>query len=276
MSLVLDVARRNFNLSLEYQARWSNDGESTISNGVLLVSHKQSNVPIPPFNAAARVGGTNAIQTLETATSWFRERNRPFSICVESGLDKDIELACNTHHFLLCADLPLLFTESNWSYDLPGLPIETSLVKTPEDLRQFTYVSSRAYSTAGVPEATTQSAFYNRDEIVNSPVKLFVCHSKDQLIGCGLILFASDTAGIYWVSILPQCRGIGYGNTLICELTRRAFEYGARRIVLQATPSAERIYRRLGFSELARLRYYCWPYRRPLRAIPRNDISSLH
>jgi ribosomal protein S18 acetylase RimI-like enzyme len=73
---------------------------------------------------------------------------------------------------------------------------------------------------------------------------------------CSMTVISGTCAGLYWIGTVPAERHRGLGRLVTVAAARAAFDRGARLVTLQATPAAESLYRRLGFVEVTRYRYY--------------------
>ena len=69
--------------------------------------------------------------------------------------------------------------------------------------------------------------------------------------------YLNDPAkSLAWVVTLPEYRGRGLGEACTRLVGNRAFELGARCVVLQASSQGEPIYRRMGYREITRYRWH--------------------
>jgi GNAT superfamily N-acetyltransferase len=66
----------------------------------------------------------------------------------------------------------------------------------------------------------------------------------------------SGSAGIYGVATKPEARGLGIASILMNVAMRAAKEMGYQLAVLDSSPLAENLYKRLGFINVAPLRLY--------------------
>jgi GNAT superfamily N-acetyltransferase len=66
----------------------------------------------------------------------------------------------------------------------------------------------------------------------------------------------SGSAGIYGVATKPEARGLGIASILMVTAMQAAKELGHRLAVLDSSPLAEKLYKRLGFITIAPLRLY--------------------
>jgi len=66
----------------------------------------------------------------------------------------------------------------------------------------------------------------------------------------------SGSAGIYGVATKPEARGLGIASILMITAMQAAKEMGHKLAVLDSSPLAEKLYKRLGFTTVAPLRLY--------------------
>jgi ribosomal protein S18 acetylase RimI-like enzyme len=101
------------------------------------------------------------------------------------------------------------------------------------------------------------------DEVASLPGKyvppkggLFIAFLGGQLAGCVALrpLEPPDTAELKRLYVRPRARGHGLGRSLTQRATERAVQAGYRRIrldTLSTMSDAQRLYRQLGFKEIA-------------------------
>jgi ribosomal protein S18 acetylase RimI-like enzyme len=71
------------------------------------------------------------------------------------------------------------------------------------------------------------------------------------------IVVTPDALGVYSLSTLPECRRLGYGEALLrAAVASEQARTGIKRIVLQSTDAGYSLYRRLGFSDVAKFSVY--------------------
>jgi GNAT superfamily N-acetyltransferase len=87
----------------------------------------------------------------------------------------------------------------------------------------------------------------------NHPLQAWVGHLEDQPVCCAAVMVAAGCIGIYSVGTLPGRRGRGYGEAIVRHAVAAAQAMGARGpLVLQSSPSGERLYRAMGFRQTTR------------------------
>ncbi len=79
---------------------------------------------------------------------------------------------------------------------------------------------------------------------------------EERPAAAAVAILSDGIAGLYWVATLPEARGRGLGEACTRLAGNRAFELGARCVVLQASKMGEPIYRRMGYREVTRYRWY--------------------
>lgn len=89
-----------------------------------------------------------------------------------------------------------------------------------------------------------------------SPQRLFLAYLDGKPIATSLLFTNNNSAGIYYVSTLPNYRNKGCGLRITQAAMQAALRAGYKDIILQATPSGEKIYTRAGFREYCRAEIY--------------------
>jgi len=77
------------------------------------------------------------------------------------------------------------------------------------------------------------------------------------------VIHEPTCAGIYGVGTTPEARGRGLASVLMREILRALRQAGVRTVVLQSTPMAVNLYRRLGFVEYCQIPVYAVPRSKP-------------
>lgn len=79
---------------------------------------------------------------------------------------------------------------------------------------------------------------------------------QGQPVGTSLIALTGSTAGFHQISVLPQWRGKGMASEIVRQMIAWAVMKDANEAVLQASPMGLGVYKKLGFVEDFRLKYY--------------------
>lgn len=78
-------------------------------------------------------------------------------------------------------------------------------------------------------------------------------------VGTAMLSWSGDSAGLYWVSTVPEARRRGIGTAMASVPLAHAREERPDALaVLHATPMGVGMYRRLGFLEYCRIAHYAW------------------
>jgi ribosomal protein S18 acetylase RimI-like enzyme len=196
-------------------------------------------------------------EDLEGIESFFRERGNPYTIwmpdngngpipnLIELGLDHAMSLPA------MVADL------DNMRMDLRA-PSGCSLrfVSQESEIGAF---AKAAFNGFELPEDTHQkfSDFIRNLDPSQHPTNLLVVAIKEEEpIASGLMFRGKDDVGLYWISVAPSHRKDGLGSWLTQELLRVGKEEGYRQAVLQSSPVAAGLYRRLGFRGVGNFQVY--------------------
>jgi ribosomal protein S18 acetylase RimI-like enzyme len=79
------------------------------------------------------------------------------------------------------------------------------------------------------------------------------------LAGTAALLIRHGVAGLYVITVRPEFRRRGIGTALTAAALAAARDRGVPVATLHATPDGEPVYRRMGFTEVARYRHFSPP-----------------
>ncbi|HON58878.1 MAG TPA: GNAT family N-acetyltransferase [Smithella sp.] len=90
----------------------------------------------------------------------------------------------------------------------------------------------------------------------NSAQRLYLAYWKDTPVTTSLLFTYKDTAGMYYVSTIPEHRNRGFCLALIKEILKEAKILGISRVILQATTEGLGVYKKAGFTEVTKADIY--------------------
>ncbi len=162
-----------------------------------------------------------------------------------AGMDLIAQIPC------MAADLDIKALEEK----IPAR-ITIAEVKNNDDLPLWADISFRGFQ---MPERARDqySAFvlsFARGE--RQAQRLFLAYVDGNPAATSLLFMNKETAGIYYVATLPEFRGKSLGFFVTLAAMRAAKNEGYKKIILQATPTGEKVYRRIGFQEICRAQIY--------------------
>ena len=114
-----------------------------------------------------------------------------------------------------------------------------------------------ALERACFPDAWTEQAL--NDALSVPGTELLVCAPEGTVAGYILTRTSYDDSELFRVAVAPEARRSGLGAALLDAALDRAKARGARRMLLEVRASNEpalALYRKLGFTELARRKNY--------------------
>ena len=149
--------------------------------------------------------------------------------------------------------------QSGMAVDLAALPDPADLPRgveidrvddDPVALREGADIVELAFEMPAVVLDTlleSLSALAPEDrELVHS----YVATLHGEPVGASTLFLGAGVAGIYNVATVPDARGRGIGTAIALHPLGEARALGYRAGILQSTPAATHLYRRLGFREL--------------------------
>jgi ribosomal protein S18 acetylase RimI-like enzyme len=215
-----------------------------------------SSLAIPALNLAYMKAARPDDNDLKTIELFFREQGNPYTIWLPN--DKSVYPALIEHGLNHCTSLQAM---------VAGLDISRPEEQNPKGYR-MQFVSNESDM-----DAFASAAFYGNEmpsdiwerfsEFIRNmnPTKhpqneLVVALKGEEPVGSGLMFRGKDDLGIYWISVIPTHRNRGLGSWLTQELLRVGKEEGYQQAVLQSSPIAANVYRRLGFKEVGSFQVY--------------------
>jgi predicted GNAT family acetyltransferase len=129
---------------------------------------------------------------------------------------------------------------------------------TAANAAAFADVIAAAYEPLDLPPQITRKSFARPGRWASHWRVRLVLAGGEPVAGA-MLMFSHGVAGVYWVGTIPAARGKGYADALVRSLSNHAFDRGATTVALQASPQGEPIYRRMGYREVTRHRWYHVP-----------------
>ncbi len=140
----------------------------------------------------------------------------------------------------------------------PGLSFSRS--ENPESLSEF----AKVLESVGIPPVAYQKIYSKIPSVLysgDSPFEMHTAAIEGKTVATGMLAFAANVAGVYYVAVRPEERRKGYAQAMMDHLLQRAFERGYRLAVLEASKEGKGLYERIGFKSISLFREYAWsPY----------------
>ena len=227
--------------------------------GLILVD---AGADLPMFNAAVQVEAAETVDDFErqiaAASDFYGQRavqwcfwacdgllgDRPRSTAVRvmesSGL---VPAATNTGLFANELRPP--------SRPLPDLRVRA--IESSADRQSFCHIMTMAFDGP----AQQISAVYGSNDLWRDGFQGFIGSIDGQDVSAGVTVTDRAATGIYAVGTLPGLIRRGYGETLMRSAISLVGAFPSQRpFVLQSTPEALRLYRRLGFQRATSFTVY--------------------
>jgi len=142
---------------------------------------------------------------------------------------------------------------------LNELPIPPGFtVQWVEDLEMLRGFARIAAFNFGAPEADEVAFKLMAGLGHDLPLRNYVGYLNGQPVATAELFLGAGVAGIYWVSTLPDVRGLGIGSAVTQVPLQEAREMGYGVGILHSSPLGFGVYRRLGFTEYCRMSHYIW------------------
>ena len=215
--------------------------------------------PTPPANCVLPhgTGPVDAPRLLAEAREYFTGLQRGFGIYAPTHLGPELAQSCEAKQWPRLSDAPGMVLDRRLQPLAAGPGVELRELQSANEAEHFVHICSQAYETIGLPPDVTRKLFAQPARWMSRPyLRIQLVYEHERPVAGAMLLFSHGIAGIYWVGTLPDARGRGHASALMRSISNRAFDGGARCVVLQATPFGEPVYRKLGYREFTRYPWY--------------------
>jgi GNAT superfamily N-acetyltransferase len=195
---------------------------------------------------------------IESIELFFREHGNPYTIWMpENGhaapCPELAELGLNQAMSLpaMVADLNEMRLDSQ-----PPGGCSLLSVNRESDMGAFARAAFNGYELPFDIREKFTEFILNMDPSQHPCNEIAVAMRGEEPVASGLMFRGSAEIGLYWISVVPHQRNRGMGTWLTQELLRVGKEEGYQHAVLQSSPAAASVYRRLGFREVGNFQVY--------------------
>ncbi|GAA6751915.1 hypothetical protein Thermus77311_23930 [Thermus antranikianii] len=218
--------------------------------------------PLDPalWNGALRVHpGLPAEEVVNRARRFFEERGRGFTLHAMGPLDPDLDATMKSIGRKADSDSPQMVLEAPIQPPpiLPGVTMQE--VNTDEQREDFLTAVSSGFRELGVRADTWWAAYPDVRSLSAPHIVAIVAYLERNPVAGAMVYMSHGVAEVIHVGVSPAHRRRGLGELVTCAVISAGFDRGARMASLQATPMGESVYRRIGFREIARYRWYIFP-----------------
>jgi GNAT superfamily N-acetyltransferase len=249
---------RNVAEVLRHFTRNTPGGDLLEEDGLLLVAASRV-WPSPYCDAAFRVDrDVSPSRLLERAGAFFGERDLAFCVWVAAHADEDLEAACVGAGLgtITEAGSPHMVIEHRLPNAVAEPPVTMREVTDDAGREAFVAVAGRAYASMGQPAAVAAATFTRVESLAGPNVRSVVAWDGDDPVSGAMVVVSDGVGGVNYVGTVPEARGRGLGELTARWATNAAFDLGAEVAALQASPMGEPVYRRMGYREITRYRWY--------------------
>jgi len=215
-------------------------------------------IPILPYNTVLRfqVGG-EVEKRIDSLVNQYAERNvGQLWIVHPSALPHDLDKRLGKRGLKEIEIVPGMARSLENLPEPPPIPngVEIREVLDEKDLIEFINFAAWRW---GVPAEYRKHMDTILDEFkVGSDTRLWMAWKGDKAISKIALYNGSGSAGIYAVATKAEARGMGLASILMDVGMKTAKEMGHNLCVLDSSPLAEKLYKRLGFFTMAPFRLY--------------------
>ena len=203
------------------------------------------------------IGGA---EVLERVDGFYRRLRRPYILWVAQGMHDELEQAARSAGMTMVSEMPAMLVHERLPERGDPAGLELAEVADEKALADFVEVSGISYEETGLPPHVMHSYFARPEKILSAGHRLVLARCQGQPVAAALSVTAGEGAarrgGVCWVGTKPGRRGLGAGEACTRAATNAAFDEGASVVALEASEMGEPIYRRMGYVEVGRYRWY--------------------
>lgn len=224
-------------------------GSALESAGMVLASGPDPAAAI--LNVAFRVDPTvPANEVLDRARAHYEPGGFRFAIASSAHTDADIDLAAAAGGWEKIIFLPAMVCRTRLA-DRPAPPGAALRAAHPtRDRDAFGAIAAVCFSDDD-DEAAAYRIVFQSDDLFRDGCAAFIASVDGEDVAGAWVSVIGAAATVGWVGTLPQFRRRGLGDLVTRAVTNAAFEMGANLVTLQASPSGEPVYARMGYETIS-------------------------
>lgn len=155
---------------------------------------------------------------------------------------KNARLRLHTKATCMAADLQDYVSDSKCADN-----IKIISVKSKQDLLVWKDISFAGFEIPDCARKQYERFVLSFDLSKKSPQKLFIACFDEKPVASSMLFFHKKTAGLYYVSTLPDYRNKGCGLKITQAAMQESKMAGFKDVILQATPMGLPVYKKAGF-----------------------------
>lgn len=203
--------------------------------------------------------GLTAANLVEKAAEFFGQRQRGFTLHALEHLDADVEAELHSAGRTPDSDSPEMVLEAPVTLPTPPSGVQLHQVETDAQRADFLMAVASAFQTLGVAEETWHAAYPDVHSLAAPHIVAVVAYVEGVPAAAAMMYLSYWVAEVIHVGVHPAYRRRGLGELVTRAVTHEGFQRGARLVSLQSSPMGEGVYRRIGYREIARYRWYLFP-----------------
>jgi ribosomal protein S18 acetylase RimI-like enzyme len=189
------------------------------------------------------------------AKGFFSGRRKMFSLLLREHGDKAIIQYCKENKLFMVNQAPGMALDA--PVEIAAVPAGAELrwAENAEAIQDFKQVVVEAYKDLAFPREVSEGYFAHPERVISPQTVIAVVYLEGEPVCTAMAMLSHGIAGVYWVGTLKKARGRGLAEYCTREVSNTAFELGARKVILQASPFGRPIYLKMGYREITR---YPW------------------
>ncbi|HXW35138.1 MAG TPA: GNAT family N-acetyltransferase [Acidimicrobiales bacterium] len=258
---LLAAGDRNLAEVLRLAARTAPDGFVEDDGRLLLVSSSRR-WPGPYHNGAIRLDSSmRPTDVLDRAREFFASRCSGYCIWIAAHADADLDAAAAGAGLALLSDKGtprMAALDIDSSAEVPeGVSLDE--VTNEKDREDFLGVTVEAYKEAPLPIDAARAQLSCIEALRGPRVRAVIARDHGVPVAAAMVVVSDGVAGVQMVGTIPSARRRGLAELCTRWVSDTGRELGATAVVLEASEAGEPVYKRMGFVEISRYRWYLGP-----------------
>ena len=188
---------------------------------------------------------------LARAKAFFSGRKRGFSIILRSHRDQEIIQYCKDQKIFLVGDpLGMVLDGRAKGAEAPG-GAELRWVNNAGGLKDFRAVAAESFMDLLFPLEVSEAYFTHAERVLSPFSILATVYFDGEPASCAMAMLSHGIGGVYWVGTTKKARGKGLAKYCVQEVSNKAIDMGAQKVVLQASIFGSPVYPKIGYREFS-------------------------
>lgn len=206
-------------------------------------------------NAVFSLNDNSFEKIFKETNSFFKENNMDYIFWIVEGKDRNMERYLKNLGYKPSREpgTALMVTDNKLTDISLKKGMEVIKVESQRNIDDFIYLIYECFDL----DYPVAKAMFDNPQVLNSEKNsAYLIYEENKPVSAVQIYKTGNIAGIYWVATLESMRGKGLGKYISTFATNKAFDIGAKKVILQASKLGQYVYDRIGYDVIGYYRTY--------------------